>query len=332
MNLAPLPWQQDHWATLSSARARGAFSHAWLLAGPAGVGKKQFAAALAASLLCQAVKADWMACGECAACRMLASGGHPDAHLLSFNGHLGLASCAELELPKGISFWTPDSGSKRSSIAVHAARSLIEKLTTVAHFGGNRVVVISPASELNVSAANALLKTIEEPPANTTLIFLAEMPQNLLPTIRSRCQLLRFPIPPRGQALSWLYGQHDQADGPLLDEAGGAPLRALHWLASGEVARRARWKTVLEAVAARRSDALAAAFELSREKEETGSLLRYWQATMAAQLRSQPGSWSPRHESFYALLLENLRRLEDTNANAQLVLESLLLRWRVLLP
>lgn len=327
-----LPWQDKLWATVGSARERGALNHAWLLAGPEGVGKRHFAAALAASLLCLSPSTDGQACGDCRSCKMLANGGHPDAHLLSRDGHLGLAAHHSLHAEKGLSFWAPKPTSMRRDIAVDAARSLIEKLSTVAHLGGNRVVVIEPASELSTSAANALLKTIEEPPAKTYLLFVAEFAQSLVPTIRSRCQLLRFATPPSGTALGWLHSQHPEAnaDTALLKQAGGAPLKVLEWLTSGHTASRLRWQTVLADVASRKIEALPAAFELSREKSEVGGLLRYWQSYMTEQLRALPNQWSQRHESFHALLIESLKRLENTNANPQLLLESLLLRWRLL--
>ena len=110
-----LPWQDKPWATVSSARERGALNHAWLLAGPEGVGKRHFAAALAASLLCASPLADQHACGDCRSCKMLANGGHPDAHLLSREGHVGLASHHSLQAEKGLSFWLPKPTSMRAA-------------------------------------------------------------------------------------------------------------------------------------------------------------------------------------------------------------------------
>lgn len=327
--LRPLPWQADAWAQLQSARGRGALTHAWLFAGPQGVGKKHFAAAFAASVLCSEASPVG-ACGACKSCRMLDSGGHPDAHLLSNNGHSGLALHADLELANGLSFWTPDTKSKRRDIGVDAARSLIAKLATLAHLGGERIVVVSPAADMSASAANALLKTVEEPPARTTVIFVTEFAQSLPQTIRSRCQLLRFATPQRGTALSWLLHAEPMADASLLDAAGGAPLLALDWLKSGEAARRTQWERLLLAVASRAADPIATAAEIGKDKEQVAGLLRFWQTQLAKLLRATPEAWGQRHELFFAQLNESRWRLEDGNGNPQMLLESLLLRWRAL--
>jgi len=327
--VTPLPWQAAQWQAVTAARARSQLHHAWLLSGAEGVGKRSFVRAWAAALLCERPSEAQHACGSCNSCKMLASGGHPDAHLLSNDGHLGLSTEPSLQAEEGLGYWTPKSSSMRRDIAVDAARSLIEKLSVTSHRGGLRVVVIHPAGDLSESAANALLKTIEEPPANTVLLFVTAFAQGLKQTIRSRCQQLRFATPGKGEALSWLYGAHPEADAVLLAEAGGAPLKAAAWLASGEAARRALWRKTLQQVAERKSDPLQAAAELARDKGEAGQVLRLWQTLMQQQLR-EGGAWSARHESFHALLLDGLRRLEDHNANAQLLFESLLLRWRQL--
>ena len=327
--LAPLPWQADQWHTITAAQQRGALHHAWLLSGGEGVGKRSFVRAWSAALLCEAVNAQQQACGDCNSCKMLASGGHPDAHLLSNDGHLGLASSALLQADEGLSYWTPKSSSMRRDIAVDAARSLIDKLGVTSHRGGMRVVVIHPASDMSDATANALLKTIEEPPARTLMLFVTVFPQSLKQTIRSRCQQLRFATPAKGEALSWLYGAHPEADAVLLAEAGGAPLKAAGWLASGEATRRAAWRKTLQDVAERRMDPLVAAASLAGDKGQGGQVLRLWQTQMQRQLR-EGGAWTARHESFHAMLLDGLRRLEDQNANAQLLFEALLLRWRLL--
>lgn len=325
----PLPWQAAQWHTVTAAQQREQLHHAWLVSGSEGVGKRSFVRAWAASLLCEQVDAQQQACGTCNSCKMLASGGHPDAHLLSNDGHLGLATDPTLQNEDGLSYWTPKSTSMRRDIAVDAARSLIDKLAITSHRGGMRVVVIHPASDMSDATANALLKTIEEPPLRTVLLFVTVFPQGLKQTIRSRCQQLRFAVPSKGEALSWLYGAHPDADAVLLAEAGGAPLKAAAWLTSGESKRRALWRNTLQQVAERKSDPLQAAAELARDKTEAGQVLRLWQTQMQLQLR-EGGAWSARHESFHALLLDGLRRLEDHNANAQLLFESLLLRWRLL--
>lgn len=326
-----LPWQRPQWANVTEARQRGQLHHAWLLSGPQGVGKRSFVRAWAASLLCN--QPDGLeACGACAGCKMLAAGGHPDAHFLSLDGHIGLATTPSLQAEEedGLTFWKPKSTSARKEIAVDAARSLTEKLGFSPNRGGMRVVVVQPADEMSLSTANALLKSIEEPPANTIFIFIAVFPMALPQTIRSRCQQLRFAVPDTASTLAWLKRENPKAEAAHLQAVGGAPLKALAWLRDGTFEVRLRWTQIIEQVLLRKMDALAAAAELARDKTDAGEVLRHWQQVLTAQLRA--GQWSARHEQFLAGLMEALRAIENTNANGLLTLESLLLRWRQLAP
>lgn len=326
--LRPLPWQRAAWTQVREAQARGQLHHAWLLSGPQGVGKHRFVRAWAATLLCERSGQGEGACGQCSSCQMLASGGHPDAHLLSRDGHLGLAATDTLQADDGLTFWQPKSSSARKEVVIDAARSLMEKLALAANRGGHRVVVVTPAEAVNVNTANALLKTIEEPPARTTLIFIAEFSQALPQTVRSRCQQLRMAVPDAAASLAWLQRQRPEITAAHLQKAGGAPLKVLHWLEQGRFEQLERWCSLFEQVLQRKANPLTAAAELLREKSEAGEVLRHWQTLLLAQLRA--GEWSARHEAFRALLVESLRALEHTNANALLALESLLLRWRQL--
>lgn len=313
---------------MREAQARGQLHHAWLLSGPQGVGKHSFVRAWTAALLCENTASDDAACGVCSSCQMLASGGHPDAHLLSRDGHLGLAATATLQADDGLTFWQPKPSSARKEVVIDAARSLMEKFALAPNRGGHRVVVIMPAEAVNLSTANALLKTIEEPPARTTLIFIAEFAQALPQTIRSRCQQLRFAVPEAAASLLWLQRQRPELTAAHLQAAGGAPLKALHWLEQGRFEQLQRWSSLLEQVMQRKANPLMAAADLAREKSEAGEVLRHWQNLLVAQLRA--GQWSVRHEAFRTLLVESLRVVENQNANATLALESLLLRWRQL--
>lgn len=199
---APYPWQRTAWARFAQARAAGRLAHAWLLSGPAGVGKRDFAHAVAAALLCTAPAADGGACGRCRGCRTHAAGHHPDWR------HVAPAE-------------------PRKPIRVDQIRELTEFLGGTAQFGGDKVVLIEPAEQMNVNAANSLLKTLEEPPPHSVLLLVSECPGQLPATVRSRCQVLAFPVPPAAEAGAWLAAQEDADDaGTLLALAGGAPLRA----------------------------------------------------------------------------------------------------------
>lgn len=202
---APLPWHAAGWRLLRQARAAGRMPHALLVTGPVGVGKRRLVAALSHSLMCARPDEGGLACGHCRECELLAAGTHPDY----------------LEIG-------PDPESKSDEIRVDAIRRLTASDALTAHRGGHKVTVLDPAQNMNLNAANSLLKTLEEPSPDTLLCLVCEQPGRLPATIRSRCQELRVPVPSEPQALEWLRAHTDSADAEiLLRLAYGAPLRAL---------------------------------------------------------------------------------------------------------
>ncbi len=190
-----------------------------LLHGNQGLGKADFASAMANAVLCQQPGADLQACGQCKACQLLAVNTHPDLHYL------------EPTPP-------PKSTSKNPvlSIKIDAIRALCEKLNQTSQFGGYRVAIINHAEQMNTSAANSLLKTLEEPGQNVLIILVTSRPHRLPATIRSRCQTLRFSEPDDNQSLDWIK-QNEAAQGLSADQlqqalrqAHGSPLAALQQL------------------------------------------------------------------------------------------------------
>jgi DNA polymerase-3 subunit delta' len=209
-----LPWLASTFADLQQRRAQGRLAHALLLTGPAGIGKHQLAERFAQSLLCAQPHADGQPCGQCHACSLYAAGTHPDLFRLS-----------------------PEDDSK--NIRIDQIRALIERMSLSSHYGRHKVVILNPADAMNIAAANALLKTLEEPPADTILLLITDRPSFLPATIRSRCQTLRLALPAREEAQVWLatqLGNPEEAT-VLLALAGGAPLAALD-LADEQLARR----------------------------------------------------------------------------------------------
>ncbi len=206
------PWQAPDWQRIAAERER--LPNAWLLTGPSGIGKRAFADALAASLLCDAPREDLQACGSCESCRWLAAGNHPDHRVLT----------PRVEEDDGRETKETKTPRKLPIIKIEAVREVIEFAHLTSHRNGRRVIVVEPAEALNPSAANALLKILEEPPEDVLFILVAHAPQRLLPTIRSRCRPFSLTAPSHEVALAWLVSQGVVAPESELAHHGGAPL------------------------------------------------------------------------------------------------------------
>ncbi|TWO81986.1 DNA polymerase III subunit delta' [Denitratisoma oestradiolicum] len=211
------PWNSSLWDSLLGNPA--SLPHALLLAGPGGVGKSRFAAAMAARLLCEQPRGSW-ACGECDACRWQAGGNHPDFRKVTL----------EVDDAEGDEASTKAS-SKKSGVAtqikIHQIRALEDFVFVGSHRHGNRVVIVDPADAMNGAAANSLLKILEEPPPSVYFIMVSSKWRSLLPTLRSRCRKVLFGVPETGAAVAWLKQAGIKDPEMELGLAGGAPLRAL---------------------------------------------------------------------------------------------------------
>ncbi len=156
---------------------RGRLSHAYVLTGPEGIGKRRFARLLAQSIFCRDRQSDQIeACGECRACRSFIAGTWPDFI------EIGLPS-GKTEIPIALILGEPDKRGREG---------LCFELAMTAQASERRVALIDDAHRLNADGANALLKTLEEPPAKALILLICDNPDSLLPTIRSRCQVVRF--------------------------------------------------------------------------------------------------------------------------------------------
>ena len=311
--MSALPWHAEHWQRLQSRAARGAMPHALLLCGPAGLGKRAFLQRFARGLLCERPQ-QGEACGQCRACLLLAAGTHPDFVSLSF----GLRK----------------DGVQRSEIVVDQIRELSARLAMASQFGGWQVVVIDPADAMNAAAANALLKTLEEPSPQTLLLLVADAPWRLPQTIRSRCQRIGFQLPARSEALAWLDAQGVSEPAVALDAAGGNPGLAQAWAEQGALARRQTVRKDLAALAAGRGEPM----EIARRWLDGEPSQCLWFAAQAAadEARARAaGTHGPLASTLDAEALTDWYTAANRTRDAlrgplrgDLLLLELLARWR----
>jgi DNA polymerase-3 subunit delta' len=236
------PWLKPLWQSLDQSN----FPNAILLHGQSGIGKFAFAVELAKSLLCEGGVVGTKPCNQCEACHWFNTGNHPDFISLVPETHRKFLPHADYEsdegVKKGKASRDGDDGEasankEKKNISIEETRSAIEGLGIGSHRGGNRIILIYPLEMLRSDSANTLLKSLEEPPANTIFILLADRVDRVLPTIRSRCRLLTAPRPDRDQGLSWLRNEVSSINGlkiadadieTIYDEQGGAPYDVLN--------------------------------------------------------------------------------------------------------
>lgn len=215
---AGLPWHDQPWTRVLDWSRLDRLPHALLLSGVRGSGKRHFAEHLATWLLCS--QPGDLPCGECKHCRLRAAGAHPDIQVCS----------------------PADS----KVIKVDQVRALNEFLVKSPQVAMRKVAIVDTADQLNINAANALLKTLEEPASDVNLLILQHAGQRILPTLRSRCQVLSLPTPAPEMARAWLQSRLEGGDSPstteLIDNAlalaGGAPLAAQTLIQDGHIVAR----------------------------------------------------------------------------------------------
>ena len=244
-----LPWLEEPLReALATQRA-----HAILVLGPEGVGQFELALLLAQSWLCEAGDRSVgdatarPACGVCASCRLIQARSHPDLLVLVPDALREALGWTEAEPA------ADKAGKAKPSkeIRIDALRGAIQFAQSTASRGRAKVVVIHPAERMNAVAANALLKTLEEPPGIARFVLATGDPQALPPTVRSRCQAVHLGVPDGALALHWLEAQGVAQAAVLLAASGGQPLLALEGAREGVDA--ALWSRLPELM--RRGDA-----------------------------------------------------------------------------
>ncbi|WER47595.1 DNA polymerase III subunit delta' [Cupriavidus sp. WKF15] len=332
------PWQTEDWQRLGALRER--LPHALLIHGQQGTGKRDLALHFAQGLLCESPRPDGQPCGQCAACHWFSQGNHPDFSVVRPEA---LEASGEVE--------TDDSGKKKAPskiIRMEQVRALIEAVGVGTHRAGLRVVVVYPLDALQVEGANALLKTLEEPPPSTVFLLVTDRLDRILPTILSRCRQFSTQRPTPDAALAWLKSQGVADAEAQLALAGGSPLTALH-AAEAEEQPLQRW-LVGQLGAAAEFDASAAAEQLQKLpvpavlgilQRWTYDLLkcrldasgdatpRYFPKERAVLARCAGASSAHRLQAFAARINAH-RRSENHPLAPRLVMESVFLEYRQL--
>ncbi len=302
--LTPYAWQADQWRFINRLTEARRLPHALLLSGCAGIGKQRFARAFAQLLFCQMPLTEG-GCGGCKQCRLFMSGAHPDLLQIS-----------------------PESPGK--AIRVDDIREVDGFIAKTAQQGGWKVVILSPAEAMNLNAANALLKNLEEPGKDTLLILVSSEPERMPATVRSRCQKLNFRLPDREQVIHWLREvAGDKADvDNLVRSANGRPLSALRMLEGDLLSHQQSFQAKLEGISSGQSLPLAVA---SWCKSEDPLLLIEWLQTYTTDMIKQSQSDDSRRVVFCFMdrLVEVKRRLlSGSNPNLQLLWEEVMLSWQ----
>ncbi|MEO8400451.1 MAG: DNA polymerase III subunit delta' [Gammaproteobacteria bacterium] len=323
-----LPWQQGVWDSLLERKQQERLPHAWLFLGADGLGKKQFAETLAFSLLCHSPLPEGFACGQCRGCRLLQAGSHPDIKLIE-----------------------PEETGQM--IKIDQVREIVGFVNETALMSGYRIIMIDPASAMNINAANALLKTLEEPTPKTLIILICNQSMRLPATIISRCQRIIFPKPSQTVALKWLETSCKEISVKpaeltlLLSMAEGAPLRAKDFLSNGMLSVRQELYQGLLQLSQQQSDPLQFAVRWQEQELQIifMLLLSWLRDALCAKVTANSANLT---NSDYQAAMEKLiqlfsaeklleyidtvqqtyaRFLNSLNVNKQLLLEEIFIRW-----
>ncbi len=317
------PWLGECWTHLCGLHERRRLPHALIVHGVQGIGKSNFATAFAHYLLCQSPVAD-QPCGTCRACELNSANGHPDLYMLE-----------------------PDEPGK--PIKVDQIRALTDFICRTAQQGGYRVVVINPADAMNIAAANALLKMLEEPGRDTVLMLLTDRLGQVMPTIKSRCQRVECPLPDESVAAAFVADtlelDTDEAT-RILRINNGAPMSALAYNESNQAELRSQLVKGLADVLKQRRTVVEVA--QSWQKADLELLLGWFYSMLvdisrAKLTQSEAMQQTDAHNMLLAVsrkcdpgkvfelaeLVQEERKslILRQNANKQMLLERVLLAW-----
>ena len=341
-----LPWQSTDWERIAGAVET--LHHGLMLSGQSGVGKREFATLLARKLLCQ--QPGDSACGACQNCRLFDAGTHPDLHVIATERE---AVNGRIELLGSYADRYQDSVARDKKtnpgvvITVDQIRRLIDRFYRASHISSRRVALIVDADRMNVNAANALLKLLEEPPENAHFILLSADPAMLPPTVRSRCLVEDLGGPDREEAFQWIQRQCESenlqlgsAAQSIIRASRSGPIDILARISAGVLDLQISNQKLLLELLSGRLDPVEGASALS--KQEITELLLWMQQCCADLIRGCASGrqldWLTDRTLLSRLDVARLhavydkisyyRRLAREQLNGQLALEELLIALR----
>ena len=267
-----LPWFKKFSAELVQRMSLARLHHAILLTGSQGIGKHLLAKNLSKQLLCKQIDSQFDACGRCQACNLFDASSHPDFYWLT---------------------------TEKTQIGVDLIRQAIESLNAKSQLSHNKVLVVPHAHLMTESAANALLKTLEEPTPDTFIILVTHQPNRLLPTILSRCEKHALAAPDADESLTWLQRETSlnselnpanvEITERLLNAYGRAPLSVLDSLNNDDVLKFSDFSEKFNALLNGECDVFALAGEWQSSSEP---VIRWLQRYLRDKQASTQGAHS----------------------------------------
>lgn len=319
---AIFPWLSSAWEQLVRYKTNHKLPNALLISGAKGIGKSVFAEQFAQYVLCQ--REGNFSCGSCRSCQLFSVGNHPDYMRLQ-----------------------PEEESV--AIKIDQVRRVVQFLNQTSLCSHLQVAVVTPAEGLNRAAANSLLKTLEEPRGAVLMILVCHKPALLPLTIRSRCQQINLAAPNNNQCVKWLaekIGSEEKAE-IFLSLADNLPLKALHYAENNYLEQRDLLCEQLSQLQQKKAEPVAVAsqfltmnfaeflilmttlvMDLIKLKLEVSSPYFHHRDKMVAMEKISHHTTLKQLFNYLDLMTETSRLLTtNTNVNAQLLLERLLIAW-----
>jgi DNA polymerase III subunit delta' len=304
--IAEMPWLHDAIDRFHQLIVAERLPHALLLQGREGDGSEVLAQTLAKAALCSAPELGYP-CNHCKSCLLHQADTHPD--------------CIKI-VPGGAS----------ATVRVDEIRLLVDRFNSTAQIAQRKVALILHAETMNTAAANALLKTLEEPPGDSLLILVTEGTKPLLPTVRSRCQRITMQRPDADQIKAWLAAKDytGKLSEDLLEALDYQPLRLMHWIEEDMQPHWDHFQAIMSGVADMKLSPVSAAIEC--KDVSIGDQLDWIDKRLYRVIRNKVAQGTPPkpQESRYLVQLTALRGelVHSANVNAQLFSENLFMLWQ----